>query len=173
MTTEKILTDDVIHNLIVDLGIACDYGIETTPVDNIIPFARAIEKAVLQSLPVQTSSTIRGDSYAGVYIWCGRDNITQHIPKRLAESESNSYGLLKCVASECIRDLEQAMPHYDQVQQWKRDSERLDWLESSKYSHGFCHTGYGEYIYYAHQEDGYKTVREVIDDAMVNQNEDS
>ena len=53
MTTETILTDDTIHNLIVDFEIECDCGIETYPVDNIVPFARAIEQAVLQSPEVQ------------------------------------------------------------------------------------------------------------------------
>lgn len=50
MTNETILTDDAIHKLIVDFEIECDYGIETCPVDNIVPFARAIEKAVLRSI---------------------------------------------------------------------------------------------------------------------------
>lgn len=53
MTTEKILTDDMIHNLIADFEIECDCGIETNPVDNIVPFARAIEQAVLQSPKVR------------------------------------------------------------------------------------------------------------------------
>ena len=57
----------------------------------------------------------------------------------------------------------------DRVQAWKRDSERLDWLESSEDSHGFCHAGYGDYIYYAHQEEGYPSVREVIDAAVEQQ----
>lgn len=49
----SILTDDAIHNLIVDFEIECDYGIETTPVDNIVPFSRAIEQDVLQSSEIQ------------------------------------------------------------------------------------------------------------------------
>lgn len=53
MTNEKILTDDAIHNLIVDFEIECDCGIETYPVDNIVPFSLAIEQAVLQSDKVQ------------------------------------------------------------------------------------------------------------------------
>lgn len=53
MTNEKILTDDAIHKLIADLEIDCDCGIEAYPVDNIVPFARAIEQAVLQSPEVQ------------------------------------------------------------------------------------------------------------------------
>lgn len=64
------------------------------------------------------------------------------------------------------RDIEQAVLQSKQVQEWKQDSVRLDWLESSEDSHGFCHAGYGDYIYYAHQETGYPSVREVIDIAM-------
>ena len=54
-----------------------------------------------------------------------------------------------------------------EVQAWKRDADRLDWLESCEDSHGFCHAGYGDYIYYAHQVTGMPSVREVIDDAML------
>lgn len=64
------------------------------------------------------------------------------------------------------RAIEQAVLNSPEVQAWKRDSERLDWLESSVDSHGFCHAGYGDYIYYAHQEEGYPSVREVIDAAV-------
>lgn len=53
MEAKTILTDDAIHKLIVDLEIECDCGIETYPVDNIGPFARAIEQAVLQSPEVK------------------------------------------------------------------------------------------------------------------------
>lgn len=55
MTTEIILTDDAIHKLIVDLEIECDCGIETYPVDNIVPFARAIEQAVVAKLVEQAT----------------------------------------------------------------------------------------------------------------------
>lgn len=64
------------------------------------------------------------------------------------------------------RAIEQAVLQSEQVQAWKRDVERLDWLESCEDSHGFCHAGYGDYIYYAHQVPGMPTVREVIDAAM-------
>ena len=47
----------------------------------------------------------------------------------------------------------------------REDGERLDWLQSSKTSHGFCHAGGGEYVYYAHQQDGYPDVRRAIDAA--------
>ena len=47
----------------------------------------------------------------------------------------------------------------------REDAERLDWLESSDVSHGFCHMGNGDYRHYAHQTEGYKTVRQVIDAA--------
>ena len=53
VTKETILTDDAIHNLIVDFEVECDCGIETYPVDNIAPFARAIEQAILQSQELQ------------------------------------------------------------------------------------------------------------------------
>ena len=53
MTKETVLTDDAIHNLVVDFEIECDCGIETYPVDNIVPFARAIEQAVFQSPEIQ------------------------------------------------------------------------------------------------------------------------
>jgi len=46
-----------------------------------------------------------------------------------------------------------------------KDAERMDWLESSKEHHAFCHTFNGEYRYYAHQLEGYATVRETIDAA--------
>lgn len=160
MTSETILTDEQIIRILEENRPECD------GLDKAIIVSRAIEQAVLQSLPAQTSSAIRGDSYAGVYVWRGRDNITQHIPKRLVENESNPHGLLECVAAECVRELEQSVLQSPEVQALKRDKERLDWLESSKYSHGFCHDRYGDYIYYAHQLKGSKTVREVIDDAM-------
>lgn len=89
----------------------------------------AIEQAVLESLPTQTSSTIRGDSYAGVYIWLGSANITHHIPKLLMENAKYSQNMLECVAAECMRDLEQTVLQSEQVQKWKQDSERYQWLK--------------------------------------------
>jgi hypothetical protein len=56
-----------------------------------------------------------------------------------------------------------------EIERLRKDAERLDWLESSSESHGFCHTAYGEHRYYAHQIKGYPTVREVIDAAMKDQ----
>ena len=47
------------------------------------------------------------------------------------------------------------------------DVARLDWLSASAESHGFCHTGFGEYRYYAHQFDGCSSVRETLDKAMM------
>lgn len=55
------------------------------------------------------------------------------------------------------------------AQQDALDAARIDWLESSKESHGFCHSAYGEYRHYAHQQKGYKTVRETIDFAIAAQ----
>jgi len=52
---------------------------------------------------------------------------------------------------------------------YKADAEMLDWLESSATGHGFCSEGYGDYRYYAHQLEGYKTVRQVITAAMKGQ----
>lgn len=68
-----------------------------------------------------------------------------------------------------VRAIEKAVLQSPEIQALWKDAERLDWLESSQDSHGFCHAGYGDYIYYAHQLAGYKTVREVIDDAMEQQ----
>ena len=55
---------------------------------------------------------------------------------------------------------------FDQLETAQKDAARIDWLESSKESHGFCHSGHGDYRHYALQQDGYKNVREVIDEAM-------
>ena len=140
MNKETILTPEQVDSLLEGVLRASgsrlgNYTFQKT-LDELRSAIRDIEQAVLQSLPVQTSSTIRGDSYAGVYIWWGRDNITQHIPKSLAENESNPHGLLKCVASECIRDLEQAVLQSPEVQALKRDKERLDWLADPENSIG-------------------------------------
>lgn len=54
----------------------------------------------------------------------------------------------------------------DQLEAAQKDAARIDWLESSKDSHGFCHSGNGDYRHYALQMEGYKNVREVIDEAM-------
>jgi hypothetical protein len=53
-----------------------------------------------------------------------------------------------------------------EYEQLVADKKRLDWLEASDEHHGFCHAGYGEYIYYAHQIKDYPSVRQVIDQAM-------
>lgn len=57
----------------------------------------------------------------------------------------------------------------DQLEAAQKDAARIDWLESSKESHGFCHLGYGDYRHYALQTEGYESVREVIDAAMASQ----
>lgn len=46
------------------------------------------------------------------------------------------------------------------------DTARIDWLTASTESHGFHHTGNGDYRHYAHQVEGYSNVRETIDKAM-------
>lgn len=68
-----------------------------------------------------------------------------------------------------IGQVEQAVLQSHEIQALRKDTERLDWLESCEDSHGFCHAGYGDYIYYAQQLIGMPTVREVIDDAMEKQ----
>lgn len=162
MTTKTILTDTEI--ITIDQQ---DRVLEAGEKGYILPaaFFRAIEQAVLKSLPVQTSSTIRGDSYAGVYIWRGRDNITQHIPKRLVENESNPHGLLECVAAECVRELEQSVLQSPEVQALQKDAERyrrlrrgdikdvavvrgldvMEWVAST-YSEELVEEGLGEVI---------------------------
>ena len=52
------------------------------------------------------------------------------------------------------------------IEQLTKDADRLNWLESSTETHGFCHTGCGDYRHYALQTAGYASVREVIDTAM-------
>lgn len=54
----------------------------------------------------------------------------------------------------------------ERLESMEKDVARLDWLEASNESHGFCHTEYGEYRYYAHQVSGCRTVRQAIDAAM-------
>lgn len=63
-------------------------------------------------------------------------------------------------AAALIRELQ------SRLESLEKDAVRLDWLESSKESHAFCHVGYDEHRYYVHQKEGYATVREVIDAAM-------
>lgn len=54
------------------------------------------------------------------------------------------------------------------AESYKRDAERLDWLDKTGHEsgHGFCHVGFGDYRYYAHMTYGgvkYSSAREVID----------
>lgn len=102
MTAEKVLTDEEIITIGQQARAIEPGGNGYMPP---VKFARAIEQAVLESLPVQTSSTIRGDSYAGVYIWLGSDNILQHIPKGLAQAAIDPHGMLGAVAADCIKRL--------------------------------------------------------------------
>lgn len=124
MTTETILTDEQVRDIIEDIA---------WPNEEIFKIAvkvsRAIEQAVLQSLPVQTSSTIRGDSYAGVYVWLGNDNILQHIPKLLAENARDPQSMLDVVAAECVKKLERHNAlQSPEIQAWKRDAELFKFL---------------------------------------------
>lgn len=79
--------------------------------------------------------------------------------EKLREKTQECYGVVMISESEFIALL-------DYSAQLEKDAGRLDWLESSKESHGFCHVGDGEFRYYAHQTDGYKSVRQAIDTAM-------
>lgn len=125
MTTETILTFEEI----IMIGQQVE-AIEPGENGYILPvtFARAIEQAILQSLLAQTSNTIRGDSYAGVHVWLGRDNALHHIPKILAEKERDPKSMLEGVASECIKNLEQLVLESPELQALRKDKERLDWL---------------------------------------------
>lgn len=84
MTNKTALTDDAIHKLIVDFEIECDCGIETYPVDNIVPFARAIEQAVLQSTEIQA---LRKDAERYRYIKKGDLQISGEELDDLIDSE--------------------------------------------------------------------------------------
>ena len=145
MNTKTVLTDKEI----IELGIqAC--AIEHGANGYVLPitFARSIEKAIIKSLPVQTSSTIRGDSYAGVYAWLGSSNITHHISRLSVEDARDPQSMLEHVAFQCIKQLERydamqspevqelrdalercrfALEPYDDVKprEWKTDRENL------------------------------------------------
>lgn len=71
----------------------------------------------------------------------------------------------KVAADAAIALQEHARKHPALQSQDREDSARLNWLESCEEAHGFCHTGYGEYRYYAHQTKGLPSVREAIDHA--------
>ena len=88
-----------------------------------------------------------------------RIDIFAESPKQLGAKEFDSL----------VTVIEQAVLQSPEIQALRKDAKRLDWLEACEDSHGFCHAGYGEYIYYAHQEINYPTVREVIDTAMEKQ----
>lgn len=112
MTNETILTDEEI----IAIGHQAS-AIEAGENGYILPiaFARAIEQAVLQSLPAQTSNTIRGDSYAGIYIWLGSANITQHISESLIENARDPQSMVECVASESVKQLGQYVLKSDEL----------------------------------------------------------
>lgn len=127
MTNETVLTDEEIITLGQQVGV-----IEPGENGYILPvsFARAIEQAVLQLLPAQTSNTIRGDSYAGIYIWLDSDNITQHISKSLIENARDPQSMLEYVAAKSIRQLEQYNAlQSPEVQAIQKDAERYRWLK--------------------------------------------
>ena len=57
------------------------------------------------------------------------------------------------------------------LEESEKDAARLDWLDKTgfEWGHGFCHKGYGEYMYYAHSSCGgytLPTARAAIDSAM-------
>lgn len=128
MNTKTVLTDKEI----IELGIqAC--AIEPGLNGYVLPieFARSIERAIMKSLPVETSNTIRGDSYAGVYAWLGSSNITHHISELSIEDMRDPQSMLEHVAFQCIKQLER----YDamqspEVQEMRKDAERYRWLKN-------------------------------------------
>lgn len=94
-------------------------------------YGGACYRTALQSLPVQTSSTIRGDSYAGVYAWLGSSNIIHHLSRMsIEDARDDPQSILEHVAFHCIKQLEQ----YDimqspEVQELRKDAERYRWLK--------------------------------------------
>src|SRR5690625_1965305 len=127
MTTETILTNQEISDIW--LSIIKEWGLTPQQFEQVLQFARAIEKAVLNLLPVQTSSTIRGDSYAGVYVWFGNENLVQHIPKVLAQTANDPQSMLGSVAAKCIQELKRFSElQSPEVQAWKRDAERYRYI---------------------------------------------
>jgi len=128
MTTETILTNQEISDIW--LSIIKEWGLTPQQFEQVLQFARAIEKAVLNLLPVQTSSTIRGDSYAGVYVWVGNENIVQHIPKVLAQTANDPQGMLGAVAAKCIQELKRFSElQSPEIQALRKDAERYRWLK--------------------------------------------
>src|SRR5699024_11250312 len=103
MTTETILTNQEISDIW--SSTIKEWGLTPQQFEQVLQFARAIEKAVLNLLPVQTSSTIRGDSYAGVYVWVGNENLVQHITKVIAQTAKDPQRMLDAVAAKCIHDV--------------------------------------------------------------------
>lgn len=99
MTNETILTDDTIHTLIVDFEIECDCGIETYPVDNIVPFSRAIEQSVLQSPEIQS---LKRDKERLDWLADPKNNIS-NVQLLTACVERNQHGLRDAIdeAMEC------------------------------------------------------------------------
>src|SRR5690625_598252 len=123
MTTETILTNQEISDIW--LSIIKEWGLTPQQFEQVLQFARAIEKAVLNLLPVQTSSTIRGDSYAGVYVWVGNENLVQHIPKVLAQTANDPQGMLGAVAAKCIQELKRFSElQSPEIQALRKDAER-------------------------------------------------
>lgn len=126
MTNEKILTDDAIHNLIVDFEIECDCGIETYPVDNIVPFARAIEQAAIkadrQQRGIQAFRDVILSDKDLLDVYRSLDN-----PKRDRDSVIEAMSAAVEAYKEKLAE---------QVQALKRDKERLDWLADIENSIG-------------------------------------
>src|SRR5699024_1492601 len=129
MTTETILTNQEISDIW--SSTIKEWGLTPQQFEQVLQFARAIEKAVLNLLPVQTSSTIRGDSYAGVYVWVGNENLVQHIPKVLAQTANDPQGMLGAVAAKCIQELKRFSEQLQspEIQALRKDAERYRWLK--------------------------------------------
>lgn len=106
---------------------------------------------------------------ATVGIWkaSGFDvNSKEHGWATVANTELDYDGMAENAAYIAAANPAAILSLLDRLEKAEKDAERLDWLEASTDMHGFCHSGYGDFRYYAHQQDGCKTARQVIDEAM-------
>jgi hypothetical protein len=99
-----------------------------------------------------------------------RDLLPDHIIKSMgddyegaADYDGDQWYAAEAYINELVKERDTLRQQLEAAQ---KDGKRIDWLESSNELHGFCGTGNGEYRYYCFQQDGYKTVREVIDAAI-------
>jgi hypothetical protein len=78
-------------------------------------------------------------------------------------AQGKNINTMKTVTQKRADTITLSITEYEQL---LADKKRIEWLESSKEHHGFCHVRYGEYRYYAHQTKDYPSVREAIDQAI-------